>query len=218
MQRIKNERENHTDIVENFELEIETLQRQIEMMNGIQEKQEIEISNLKTQIEGQDSSLKDEFNRIQEQCNQKSILADKLALDLSNIEKEKNNILEEKGMLSDRLSKTLDDFKALQDLKAELQASLESAGNAKELQDDLDLLRTETQENIQHIKGTLKTYLQNCPKTTKENEIVLTVVYSMLGFTPEETSILDAQRKEKFPMNMKAKSGKGLFGMFGGKK
>jgi len=218
LQRIKNERENHTDIVENFELEIETLQRQIEMMNGIQEKQEIEISNLKTQIEGQDSSLKDEFNRIQEQCNQKSILADKLALDLSNIEKEKNNILEEKGMLSDRLSKTLDDFKALQDLKAELQASLESAGNAKELQDDLDLLRTETQENIQHIKGTLKTYLQNCPKTTKENEIVLTVVYSMLGFTPEETSILDAQRKEKFPMNMKSKSGKGLFGMFGGKK
>ena len=200
-----------------MELEVETLQKQIEMLNGIIEEKEADISDLKNKADQQDSSLKDEYDKIRKECKKKSLHIEELALDLSNIEKEKNSVLVEKGELSDRLSKTLEDMKVLSDLKDELQATIENAGNAKELQDELDTLKAEYQEDMDHIKGTLKTYLQNTPKTTKENEAILSVVYSMLSFTALEQANLDKARQKKFPAAEKAKSGKGIFGMFGGK-
>ena len=48
---------------------------------------------------------------------------------------------------------------------------------------------------MQHIKGTLITFLQNTPLTQKDNEAVLSVVYSMLNFTSSESKLIENQRK-----------------------
>jgi len=200
-----------------LELEIETLQGQIQMMNGIQQEQETQINSLKETSLNQDNSLQEEFKKIEQESKKKSLRMEELALDLSMIEKEKKDIIQEKDLLSDRLSKNMDDNNVVSDLKAQLQDALEKAGIAEDIQKQLEILKAETEDDIRHMKGTLKTFLQNCPKTTKDNEAILSVIYSMLDFTPGEEAALDATRKKNFPMSEKAKSGKGLFGMFGKK-
>ena len=123
------ERQDLIDQKENWELEVETLQRQIEMIGGINEELEAEAAQLKAQKS--ENTSKEELEKIKEDYKNKSLLTDQLALNLSNIEKEK-------GQLSDRLNKTLEDYKVLNDMNAELQAALEKVGNTKQLQDELN--------------------------------------------------------------------------------
>ncbi len=42
------------------------------------------------------------------------------------------------------------------------------------------------QGTLKHIKGTLLQFLKNCPFTDRNNEELLSIIFSMMEFTPEE--------------------------------
>jgi len=92
---------------------------------------------------------------------------------------------------------------------------------------------------IRHIKGTLLQFLKNCPVTDRNNEELLTIVFSMMEFTREEIQEVQDYRQLKGGNNkgqvrgnsvsssggggigtdpneeeLKKRTSKGLFGMF----
>ena len=78
---------------------------------------------------------------------------------------------------------------------------------------------------IENVKGTLMTFLKNCPITDKNNESLLTVIYSMMGFSKEEMLDVNTHRSKGKSTSqsgttdpddeLKKKSKKGILGMFG---
>jgi hypothetical protein len=56
------------------------------------------------------------------------------------------------------------------------------------------------------------------PFTTKENEDLLPIIYSMMLFTKEEINSLQKTRQEVMEKALNQKTKAGLMGMFGGKK
>lgn len=213
IEQLEEERDEALQEKENLEAEINTLREQVDLLTEINKDNDTEISKLKEQIDNNDSSpLIEDLKRIEEEKQKKSLLADQLELELSNIDKEKNEILQEKGQLSDRLSKTLDEYSALAAKNEALMSSIQS------LQDEKNTLKMEHADDLQHIKGTLFTFLQSTPMTPKENESVLSVVFSMLQVSPAEIRQIEATRKKNFSAPEKKNSGKGgIFGMFGKK-
>lgn len=47
---------------------------------------------------------------------------------------------------------------------------------------------------IDNVKGTLIKFLKSCPITEKKNEDLLTVIFSIMGFTKEEIQDVSATR------------------------
>jgi hypothetical protein len=185
------------------------MKEQIDILNSIGEQNEAKIKKLEEgQTEGQ--TIEDEdLKKLEEENSKKSLMAEKLSLDISNIEKEKTVLLKKNEALSDRLSKSIDEYSNLSKMNEELMNTL------IELQKEKDALKMEHEEDMQHIKGTLSTFLMNTPLTTRDNESILSVVYSMLDFSPQEKKLIDDTRKKNFPNSDKKVQGKGgLFGMF----
>lgn len=212
IEQLEEERDDAVHQRENYESEVEALQEQIELLNEIQKENEQEIKELKAQLAESDTTSKGDLKKLEEEKSQKDILAEKLKLDLSNIDNKHKELLQEKGQLSDRLNRTLDEYNALSAKNEALESSLHS------LQKEKDSLKMENDENLEHVKGTLITFLQNTPFTTKENESVLSVVFSMLGVDHEQAKQIEAIRKKHPLAPEKKNSGKGsLFGMFGKK-
>ena len=139
------------------------------------------------------------------------MLAEQLALDISNIEKDRNDLRQENGALSSRLNRTLDEFSAISSKNEELTMALET------LKIERNMLRMENEENMMNIKGTFATFIQNIPITNKENEAVLSVMISMLNYEPDEIAQIEAARKKNLALADKKGTGKGIFGIFGKK-
>jgi len=194
-----------------FESEAEALREQINILNEANNQNESTIKKLNEELKANDSGKFEDIRALEEDANKKSLLADKLFLDLSNIDKEKNDLLTQKGELSDRLSKTLDEYSAMSSKNEELMNSIKSIQEQKSQQ------KMENDENILHIKGTLMSFLQNCPPTNRDNESILSVVYSMLEFSPTEVKQIDATRKKNYPDTDKKNPKGGFMGMFGRK-
>ena len=91
------------------------------------------------------------------------------------------------------------------------------------------------QATLKHIKGTLLQFLKNCPLTDRNNEELLTIVFSMMEFTKEEIAEVQEYRSLKSKGGNRAqsvssgggiggtdpgedevrkKTSKGIFGMF----
>ena len=78
---------------------------------------------------------------------------------------------------------------------------------------------------IQHIKGTLIQFLKNTPVTDRNNEGLLTVIFSMMEFQKEEIEEVQEHRRRQrcasqssgqidTEEEVKKKTSKGIFGMF----
>lgn len=79
---------------------------------------------------------------------------------------------------------------------------------------------------IDNVKGTLIKFLKSCPITEKKNEDLLTVIFSIMGFTKEEIQDVSATRTKgrstsqsgvTDPDDESKKKKKGLMGLFGKK-
>ena len=148
---------------------------------------------------------------MQDDSNKKSMLAEQLALDLSNIEKDRNDLKVENGALSSRLNRTLDEFSLISNKNEELKQEL------LQIQKEMDNIKLENEENMMNIKGTLGTFIQNIPVINKENEAVLSVMFSMLNYEPEEVAQIEAARKKNLALADRKGTTKGIFGLFGKK-
>lgn len=181
---------------DNNEAQIEALQEKIKSMKEKEEQTLKELNKLKEQVDKNASDSKGSAESTE-----------------NNINKELDELLQEKGQLSDRLNETLDEYNAMATKNEELTSSLQS------LQKEKDNIKQDAEENLMHIKGTLITFLQHTPYTDQANEAILSVVYSMLNFEQSEIQQIEATRKNNFAMLDKKNANKGgIFGMFGKKK
>mmetsp|Transcript_22117 Transcript_22117/g.16515 ORF Transcript_22117/g.16515 Transcript_22117/m.16515 type:complete len:80 (-) Transcript_22117:34-273(-) len=74
------------------------------------------------------------------------------------------------------------------------------------------------QDQMKHTRGILIKFLEKTPVTSKENEDLLTIIFSMMFFTKEEVSQVQkgrSQSAEATKMTQQAAVKKGVFGMFG---
>lgn len=53
------------------------------------------------------------------------------------------------------------------------------------------------QATLKHIKGTLLQFLKNCPLTDRNNEELLSIVFSMMEFTKDEIADVQEVRAQK---------------------
>lgn len=66
-------------------------------------------------------------------------------------------------------------------------------------------------ENIKHIKEVLLKYLKGVPFTEDNNELLLTVIFSMLHLSDSETKEIRETRKKLTPAKTPVKKKRGIF-------
>lgn len=76
----------------------------------------------------------------------------------------------------------------------------------------------ELAEHLKHVRSILVQYLMKIPFTSKENEDLLPIVYSMLQFTKEEEDKIAGARFPETQKMAEAALKKGLFNRFNNKK
>ena len=69
----------------------------------------------------------------------------------------------------------------------------------------------EVEEHLKHVRSIMTQFLTKLPVSNKENEDILTIVYSMLNFPREDVDSITEARAQ-----LTDKSGKKGGGMFGG--
>lgn len=68
-------------------------------------------------------------------------------------------------------------------------------------------IQAQIEEHLKHIRSIMISFLSKLPMSTKENEEVLSVLYSMLNFSSEQIEMIAKARGQL------DKPRKGLFGM-----
>ena len=141
--------------------------------------------------------------------------------------------LGDKGALVDQMQTTVDRLqRENEDLKQKIQTNNSQLNNASS-----SGLQSGEQGLIKHIKGALAQFLRNCAVTDRNNEELLSIVFSMMEFTPLEVSEVQTFRQNKSKVGgaransvsssgapgggtdpsedeIKKRTSKGLFGMF----
>ena len=82
--------------------------------------------------------------------------------------------------------------KECDELRHRLQKSLNQQNNGSSV-----LGGGDPQATLKHIKGTLLQFLKNCPLTDRNNEELLSIVFSMMEFTKEEIAEVQDVRNQK---------------------
>lgn len=149
-------------------------------------------------------------------------------LETSSIEKrvdeDESNIQGDETMTQKvkRLESEVEEFQRIHEdmensnrtLKQELQGVKAVAQSTMNAQNNNE---AEIQEHLKHTRSILIKFLEKIPYTTKENEDLLPIIYSMMLFTKDEISSLQRNRQTFIEKSLKQQTKKGVFGMFGKK-